>query len=97
MADIFLKDIPAQVRGGRARWPVVVLLFLLAAGLVHAGQSVSLAWDPGTFSGANVAGYTLFIGNRSGSYTSQLDVGMTTVVTLNGLTAGRTIYFIVAA
>jgi hypothetical protein len=68
---------------------------LAAGSTAWAGQSVSLTWDASVDSG--IAGYALYLGSHSGNYSSRLDVGLTTVVTLNGLTAGQTEYFVVHA
>lgn len=59
------------------------------------GQSVSLllAWDEGPEEDA-ILGYTLRYGTVSGSYPHAVNVGLVTMATLSGLTAG-VVYFIV--
>jgi hypothetical protein len=63
----------------------------------HAGraQSVSLAWDADT--APDTAGYYLYFGTSSGHYTSKIDVGNNTVITLAGLKQNTIVYFAVTA
>ena len=56
--------------------------------------SVALAWNPNPDS--CVAGYALSAA-PSGSYSSRIDVGTNTTVTVSGLTGGQTNYFAVTA
>jgi hypothetical protein len=55
-----------------------------------AGQ-VSLAWDPCTES--DVAGYRIYYGVTSGSYSVNIDVHNVTAYTVTGLNAEQTYYF----
>jgi hypothetical protein len=67
---------------------------LLVAGLValpHTARSVSLGWDPDPE--PNVAGYKLYYGAASGSYTNNIDVGNVTTATIEALAGGVTYYF----
>ncbi len=74
----------------------------LLAGLLSASSfgawaqnTVTLAWDPET--GDFIAGYRLYSGIASQTYTNMLDVGNTTSATFSNLTAGTTYYFAVTA
>ena len=68
---------------------------LVLAGTLRADQTASLAWNP--VINTPVAGYALYVGNLSGSYTSRIDVGTNTQVTITGLKEGKTNYFAVTA
>jgi PKD repeat protein len=70
------------------------LLFFFSGIDAQAGQ-VALAWDAST--SANVGGYKLAYGQRTGNYTATVDVGKTTSYTLAGLQDGSTYYFAVKA
>jgi Fibronectin type III domain len=61
---------------------------------VH-GASVTLAWDPNPE--ADVAGYKVYYGSASGSYSLMVDVGNWTSLTISGLGAGKTYYFAATA
>lgn len=72
------------------------ILAIVSAGLffclaTRGDQSVSLTWNASTDSAT--AGYILYYGIASHAYTSQINVGLNTVVTLSGLKAGQTYYF----
>jgi hypothetical protein len=70
-----------------------ICFFVCVGGVAE--QSVTLAWDlsPDT----NVAGYFLYYGASSGSYTSQVDAGANVTATVSGLREGRTYYFAITA
>ena len=70
-----------------------LLGLLLTANDAVAGQ-ITLAWDP---SADTVAGYTIYYGTESGSYSGQVDVGNQTSGTVPGLTDGVRYYFAVKA
>jgi hypothetical protein len=55
----------------------------------------NLAWDPAGSS--DVAGYKVYYGTASGTYSQNVDVGNATSYTINNLTPGQTYYFTVAA
>jgi hypothetical protein len=59
------------------------------------GPSVTLAWDAST--GTNVAGYNIYIGGASGTYTNTLDAGTNLMLTVYGLSAGQTYFFAATA
>jgi PKD repeat protein len=64
------------------------------AGQALAGQA-NVAWDanPDT----QVAGYYLYYGQNSGSYTGKIDVGNKTNYSVSNLTEGKTYYFAATA
>ena len=53
-------------------------------------NSVTLEWDPAD---GDVSGYKLYYGNESGNYDNVIDVGNTTVYTVEGLEEGKVYYF----
>ena len=57
--------------------------------------SVTLAWDAST--GTNVAGYHIWYGGVSGSYTNSVDAGTDLMVSVSGLAPGGTYYFAATA
>jgi len=63
-----------------------------SAQAVQASGGVDLAWSPSP--DTNVAGYYLYYGPATGSYTQRMDVGNTTITTVTGLTPGTTNYFV---
>ena len=58
---------------------------------VFGSQSVTLAWNPVT--NANVAGYNIYYGSVSQTYTNVTPVGNVTNATISGFVAGATYYF----
>ena len=68
-----------------------VSLLILIAQPVSAATSVPLAWNPSL--DANVAGYKIYYGVASQTYTNLVDVGNVTNVVINGLMEGNTYYF----
>lgn len=86
------------------RRPILFALFsaLLIFGLIGLilpgiarSASVSLGWDANTES--NLAGYKLYYGTASRTYSNNLTVGNYTSCTISGLTEGRTYYFALKA
>ena len=53
--------------------------------------SVTLAWNPSTDS--TIAGYNIYYGGASHTYTNKISVGKATSVTISGLVQGTTYYF----
>jgi hypothetical protein len=62
---------------------------------VRAATTVTLAWDPSGISG--IAGYRLYYGTSSGSYSNSRNVIGGTTITIAGLTPGQTYYFVVTS
>jgi hypothetical protein len=58
-------------------------------------NSVTLAWDPD--SGSAVAGYRLYQGAASRTYTNVISTGAATTATVSGLVGGATYFFAVTA
>ena len=73
----------------------VLVLFLSLASQAGATGSVTLHWDQNVE--PDIAGYHLFYGVTSGSYTDEMDVGNTTTATVPGLADGGTYFFVVTA
>ncbi len=59
------------------------------------GQSVTLAWSPVT--NADLAGYNVYYGSASHTYTSVTSAGTVTNATISGLVEGGTYYFAATA
>ena len=80
-----------------AQAPVLAGLLLLVTFAPPAlGQSaVTLAWDPSP--GSGIAGYLLYEGTASRSYSDVIDVGESTTATASNLVSGTTYYFAVTA
>jgi chitinase len=77
-----------------ARLSVLGLLWLFLSSSAFAGP-VTLAWN--AVSAPGLAGYRLYYGYASGSYSVVLDVGNSTTAALSGLDVGRTYYFATTA
>ena len=73
---------------------LIPLLILVTNSYSHA-DDVTLTWDAN--SEPDLAGYVLYWGTSSRSYTFSDDVGNTTTHTVPGLSAGQTYYFAVTA
>jgi len=97
----FRQQVSGPARGSLfrllVRMPVFSGLLLLATFAPHAlGQSaVTLAWDPSP--GSGIAGYLLYEGTASGSYSDVIDVGESTTATASNLVSGTTYYLAVKA
>jgi len=79
------------------KWPFcIILLFLLVffSEIALAGE-IRLAWDPNT--NPDLAGYRIYYGTASGSYTASVDVGNKTSYTITGLNQGQTYYLALTA
>lgn len=72
-------------------WVLWSALCLLASWPALADQSVTLTWSPSPI--ANVAGYNIYYGGASRSYTNSVSLGSVTNITISGLTEGATYYF----
>ena len=73
---------------------LIVFIAILTASPTWAG-TVTLTWDPNIES--DMAGYKVYHGTASGSYTMALNAGNVTQYTVNNLTDGQTYYFAVTA
>jgi len=74
------------------RWFIsTALLTLLLPAPVMAVQSVVISWNPSSVAG--VTGYKIYSGGASQAYTSVIDAGNATNVTISGLADGSTNYF----
>jgi hypothetical protein len=76
-------------------WRILLLVSLLFAVSAQSASTLTLAWDrnPET----NIAGYKLYYGQTSGSYSTAVNVGNTTTVTITNLAHGGSWFFAVTA
>jgi fibronectin type 3 domain-containing protein len=58
---------------------------------LHAGQSIKLSWTPAV--STNVAGYKIYYGTQSLSYSNSIAAGNVTNLTVAGFCPGKTYYF----
>jgi Fibronectin type III domain len=85
-----------QSTSSRNKFCVFIIALTLLAGLAGTqAASVSLTWNPS--SDTNVTGYNIYYGTSSGDYTTEINVGNISVITISNLTAGMTYYFAVTA
>jgi hypothetical protein len=94
-------ELQLHCAGDAVRWPFKTtglmrflggLLILGALGTtVQAGESITLAWDQS--SDTNVAGYKIYDGVASHTYTNVVNAGSATNATISGLVQGTTYYF----
>src|SRR5439155_12430663 len=73
----------------------LMALSAIASISAFAANSVTLAWDPSI--STNVAGYRVYYGVGSRSYTNSVNVGAATSTTLTTLADGTTYYFAATA
>lgn len=73
---------------------LVAFSFVLIGTTVEAA-TVTIAWDPSP--DANISNYSVFIGTRSGSYSSAVAVGLRTTWTFTNLADNQTYFFAVQA
>ncbi len=71
------------------------LLVLLACTSVLWGGALVVRWDSNTEN--DLAGYLMYYGDESRVYDQNVDVGLDTFYTVDGLTEGQTYYFAVTA
>jgi hypothetical protein len=69
----------------------LINLAVMLASTAYGAGTATLAWNPST--SPNVAGYYVYYGGASGTYTNKLFVGNANSVTINTLVAGKTYYF----
>lgn len=77
------------------RTSATVLLITALAPAARAQSTVTLAWDPSP--GGAIAGYRLYDGPASRTYTNVLDVGSATTATVSNLIRGTTYFFAATA
>ena len=80
---------------GLTRCLGAALLVSALTASVQGQNSVTLAWDPSP--GSSIAGYRLYEGAASGSYTNVIATGKATTATVSSLVSGTTYYFAVTA
>jgi Fibronectin type III domain len=73
----------------------LVLVSLFVCSLAKAASGTSLEWNPNT--DPSIAGYNVYYGNASRSYTNVMNVGSSTNAVVGGLVEGQTYYFAVTA
>jgi hypothetical protein len=78
-----------SVKQSLLRWLTVVLASAVLS--AWADVSVPLAWNASA--DTNVAGYKIYYGGVSQTYTNSVDVGNVTSTVISGLAAGTTYYF----
>jgi hypothetical protein len=74
---------------------VAVALFCRPCPAANSSQTVSFAWDPDPT--GLTAGYNIYYGTGSQSYTTKIDVGANTQVTLSGFQPQSTNFFVITA
>ncbi len=83
----------------RGRQVALVILTNVALALFApasaSAANVTLGWDPST--ATNIAGYNLYYGGTTGTYTNVVTAGNTTNATVTGLASGVTYYFAATA
>jgi hypothetical protein len=77
-----------RVLFGSFLWSVLLAVVQFSA---FATGSVTLAWNPST--DPIVAGYNIYYGGASGTYTNKIRAGNATNATISGLVQGATYYF----
>ena len=80
---------------------ILLISVFLNASILSAGDA-TLSWDPPATNADgtpldDLAGYSIYYGTSSGSYSQNIDVGDTTTYIVAGLTEGLTYYFAVTA
>ena len=80
---------------GLARLLGLILFLAALSTSAQTTQSVTLAWNPSQ--DTNVAGYFVYYGPASQTYTNKVNAGNATAATITGLVQGTTYYFSVTA
>ncbi len=80
---------------GVARFLGMVLILTAFTASAQGQSSVTLAWDPSP--GSAIAGYRLYEGGASRTYTNVITAGNMTNVTVSGLASGGTYFFAATA
>ena len=92
---VFKACLMGRVRGAAHTAFIIGTLALLVPSCLLAAGSVTLAWDPSA--STNIAGYKVYYGPASGTYTNTLTVGNATNTTISNLITGATYYFTATA
>jgi hypothetical protein len=79
---------------GKIGGVAMALVSAFVCGNARADQNVTLAWAAST--DTNVIGYYVYFGTNAGNLSSRLDVGMTTMATITGLTGRSQNYYFTA-
>jgi Malectin domain/Fibronectin type III domain len=95
--SLFARLVPphatSRVALGLSLWIFGLLFFVLSS--MAAAASVTVAWD--AVSSPEVAGYKVYYGNASQTYSSSVNVGNTTTAALSGLDQSEVYYLAVTA
>ena len=83
------------VPGWSSRFLGVVLVLAALTASAQGQTSVTLAWDRSA--GTNIAGYKLYYGGASRTYTNANNLGNATNATISSLISGKTYYFAATA
>jgi hypothetical protein len=80
-----------------SKWNLITVLvvFAIISSQVTFAAAVRLTWQSNAES--DLAGYRVYYGSSSHSYTSIKDVGLSTTTDINGFTSGTTYYFAISA
>ena len=88
---VFKAGLLVRVRGAARIAFMIGTFAALVPSSLFAASSVTLVWDPST--STNIAGYRVYYGPASRTYTNALTVGNATSTTISNLLNGATYYF----
>ena len=88
---VFKAGLLVRVRGAALIAFMIGTFAALVPSSLFAASSVTLVWDPST--STNIAGYKVYFGPASRTYTNTLTVGNATSTTISNLVTGATYYF----
>ena len=88
---VFKAGLLGWVRGAAHIAFLIGIFAALVPSSLLAASSVTLVWDPST--STNIAGYRVYYGPASRTYTNTLTVGNATSATISNLVTGATYYF----
>ncbi len=75
--------------------PIMGIIMMSSPGLSAYAMDITLAWDANTE--PDLAGYKLYYGGLSGSYSQSIDVGDVTIFQISALTDKESYYFAATA
>src|SRR5947208_12392257 len=88
-------------RHGLSKWLAILGYAAFCAGMFNAAaqaqSTVTLAWNPPTTTGKAIAGYRVYYGSKSQTYTSVLSVGNVIQATVPNLNSALTYYMAITA